>query len=253
MKVSIKRSISPMLVLAAAPVVFYSSAVDARSCSSEEYDKADYFAEKVGKKIIESYGGGNNERVTLKSCEFNSYSAKFKIRVEVYWSGSMFSSNKYNVDGEITMNEDGSGADFSKTYSSDSVDDLTFTRGLLGGALVLGALAAENGSSSSSGYRLKYTNNCEHPLRLLIRYRDVNGEWVRKGWWTFDEGESSYLSSKNGLLKTKNSVLYYYVESTDDSGIMTDGDYDYSFSGKTYPMRKVTDDDGDTEWSSSCR
>lgn len=124
--------------------LFFSSHSHARSCSSDEYDKADYFSGKAGLEIIDGYGGGKNKRVILKSCEYNSYSQLFKLRIEVYWDGLYFGSNDYNIDGELTLSSSGSQVSFSKSYANKNVDNLVFGAGVAGGAVVLGILMSES-------------------------------------------------------------------------------------------------------------
>ena len=125
-------------------IVTLSSQAYARSCDREEYDKAEYFAEKAGRKMVDKYGGGSDIRVNMSSCSYNSYSGIFKTKIEVYWSGVMFSSNKYNIDGELKMKSDGRQAEFSETYANSNVEDIRFWGYVAGGAVILGAIAAES-------------------------------------------------------------------------------------------------------------
>ena len=101
-------------------VVFFSVASQAyaRSCDRDEYDKAEYFAEIAGKKMVKKYGGGRDIRVNMRSCNYNSYSGIYKTKIEVYWNGAIFRSNNYNIDGELQMKSDGSQAEFSETYAN---------------------------------------------------------------------------------------------------------------------------------------
>lgn len=46
-----------LLVSVSVVASLFSNTVNARSCSSEEYDKADYISEQAGMEIIDSYGG----------------------------------------------------------------------------------------------------------------------------------------------------------------------------------------------------
>jgi len=114
----------------------------ARSCDSNGQDKAEYFAEIAGNEIVDKFGGGQDIRVKVTSCDYNSYSELFKVEIEVYWSGAIFRSNKYNIDGMLKMKSDGTDTDFSQTYANERVKNLRFFRNLVGGAIVLGALAA---------------------------------------------------------------------------------------------------------------
>ncbi len=123
-----------------------SSVAVSGDCEGIKRDKAEYLSSKTGEKLVEKFGGGSNIRVRMTSCEYNSYSDIFKTQVQIYWDGSLFSSNHYNIDGEVKMNADGSDVEFSQTYASDSVKSLSFWRGAIGGAILLGVIvASENG------------------------------------------------------------------------------------------------------------
>ncbi len=114
----------------------------ARPCSSNEYDKAEYFAEINGKKIADSFQGEKNIRTNMSVCKYNSYSDKFKLAIEVYWTGSL-SGDTYNVDGELTFDNNGDNAIFSTSYKNQKVKDWEFLRGAMTAVIVLGAASSE--------------------------------------------------------------------------------------------------------------
>lgn len=254
------------LLLIVAVGVMNTSMLHARSCSDFEKDKAEYFAEKAGRKIAAKYEGSKNLRTNLNSCKYNSYSDKYTLDISVYWDGSIFSSNHYNIDGILKLNSDGSNTDFSQTYANENVKDLGF---MYGAAFALGALAAAStsdtsgttantysaynaSSTSTKAYNLKFTNNCRQPVNLLIHFKNANGSWETRGWWEFSPYESDYLASYDDKkLRTTNSVLYYYAE-TKDGNKKWDGYKKVERGGKTYYMDKIVDDSGDTTWSVSC-
>lgn len=223
----------------------------AGTCTASEQDKAEYLAEKAGREIIEEYGGGQDERVKLTSCSFNSYTQTFKLNIEVYWSGLIFSFNKYNVDGYLELDYDGSDARFSRTYANENVKNLEL---LVGTVILLDILTDESGSSggSSQGYDIKFTNNCDRPVRFIIRYYSPDIGWEVDGWWMFDPYESAYLLADGNRLKTNKVNMYYYAESDDGSNLYWIGDYQYYFEGIPYDMRKIEDDRGETNLSISC-
>ncbi len=132
--------------LSALFLMFLSLTAMSRTCDRDEYDKAEYLSIKAGKILVNKYGGGRDIRVSMTSCEFNSYSGIFKTNIGVYWNGKIFSDNSYNIDGEITMKSDGSGVEFSQTYANEAVQDLDFWRGAFAGAVLLGTIASENGT-----------------------------------------------------------------------------------------------------------
>lgn len=112
----------------------------ARSCSSNDYDKAEYFSEQAAKEIVDKYGGGQDIRSELRSCKYNSYSKEFKTTINIYWNGSIFSSNNYNVDGVLKFRSDGTLISFAKSYENSAVKDLNF---LIGSVVVFATLANE--------------------------------------------------------------------------------------------------------------
>lgn len=223
----------------------------ARSCNTYERDKAEYFAEKAGEKLISGYGGGQDERINIASCEYNSYSEIYKLKIEVYWNGSIFRENNYNVDGVLKLKSDGTDVDFSQTYANQNVKDLSFFKTIAIGTFALGALSAEAGSSSS-GYRIKFTNNCDRALKLAINYKNMSGNWTSKGWWLFEPNKGAYLQSNGASLRTNSATLYYYVKPNDGSYLGFDGEYAKTFDGSTLRMRKIEDNSGDTDWSVTC-
>ena len=116
----------------------------AGTCSRHEKDKVEYFAENAAKKIVDGFGGGRDIRVSVESCNYNSYSKKYKTQIEIYWNGAAFRNNEYNVDGQLKMKKNGSGAEFAQTFANQAVKDLVFWATLAGGAIVLADLAAES-------------------------------------------------------------------------------------------------------------
>ncbi|MDP8079165.1 hypothetical protein [Phocoenobacter skyensis] len=117
----------------------------ARSCDSSEYDKAEYFASSYGKKLANKYPLAKDIRTTLSSCSYNSYSERFKTKVEIYWTGG-FSGDSYNIDGDLIFDSDGTNGHFSSSYKNQNVKDLESWGkfiGVVGGAIVLGAASSQ--------------------------------------------------------------------------------------------------------------
>lgn len=102
-------------------------------------------------------------------------------------------------------------------------------------------------------YGFKFSNKCNHPVKLAIRYFDENRTWITKGWWNIEPGASSYLAdTNNNRVMTNNATWYYYAIATDDSGYVWNGTHEFSYHGGILPMQKLTDKNGDSEWSVSC-
>ena len=105
---------------------------------------------------------------------------------------------------------------------------------------------------ASRGYPYHFTNECTHPIKLVIRYNDVTSGWRTTGWWNFDAGEGAYLSSSNKRLLSNNVVWYYYAKVTDASGLHWPGKHSYSFRGETVKMKRMEDHNGENRWKITC-
>jgi len=212
------------------------------SCSSYQSDKAQAISERAARKIVDdSYSGGQDITVTMKSCEYNSYSEKFKTELDIYWNGAFMRSNRYNIEGVLTFDSDGSGAEFSRTYASESVKKFQRNSGIAAGVIVLGAMAAaaeeeakekqrqENqiftptsglyaGITSNLGQDIYIRNECSHPIRMALHFLSSDtGSW-ETGVWRFDAGEGYFLRNDKTRIRTNNKVIYLFAKSTDGSG-----------------------------------
>jgi hypothetical protein len=115
-----------------------------------------------------------------------------------------------------------------------------------------------NGTGSGGGGRGHYfyfRNNCHKPVRLVLRYKQLSGQWITQGWYSFDGNEASYLNSEPGVkLRSNNSIFYYYAESTDGSGSVWSGDENREFGGQSLPMKKKEVSlDSDSDWNLGIR
>lgn len=140
----IMRKISKIFTIVLCFIYCFSCVSFAGSCNSDYYDRAEYFSEIAGQKLMENLGGEQDLRVKMKNCSYNTFSKKFKLNIGVYWNGSIIKSNQYNIDGELKVNYDGSGAEFAETYANQNVKDLRDFALLAGGVIVLGILASES-------------------------------------------------------------------------------------------------------------
>lgn len=120
--------------------MLYHTSLWAKPCTSDDYDKAEYYSEKAAAKIVEQYGGGQDVRMELRSCSYNKYSKTYKTIINVYWNGAVFSFNHYNVDGELKFKSDGTLISFAKSYENDAVKDLKY---LVGGLIVFAAISSD--------------------------------------------------------------------------------------------------------------
>lgn len=109
-------------------------------CNQEQYDKYEFYSEKASTKIVDMLGGGQDVRVSVSGCSYNTFSKIFKLNMEIYWSGLFFKNNKYNIDGVIKMDKDGNDAAFSEKYANQRVKKLRFWADIAKGIYYLGTL-----------------------------------------------------------------------------------------------------------------
>ena len=114
----------------------------AGDCDRDEYDKADYFAQSIGRKIAAKNDGSKNIRVDLVNCDFNRYSQQFRLAIGVYWVGAL-SGDDYNTDGELAFAENGGNWEYSESYSNQNLKDWRFFKGLVSVTVLIGSMAAE--------------------------------------------------------------------------------------------------------------
>lgn len=217
----------------------------AATCSSYEQDKANYFAEIQGREVVNQYQGGNNISTRVTSCDYNSYTGKYNIGIDVSWYG-IISDKYYNSSGKMSMNSEGGQRHYSETYRNQNLKDYGFFRGL--GMLALVAGAAGASAQQQRGDRIWVRNQCGREVKLMIYFKNVsNNKWEERNWWTFSNGESGFLTSNNTDLRTNNAVLYYAIKPSFTSlGLTYDSETEAS-DGLTYQFRKVVDTTGDTE------
>lgn len=214
----------------------------AATCSSYERDKAAHFAEIQGREVVKEYQGGNNISTDITSCDYNSYTGKYNVGIDISWYGT-FSDKYYNSSGKMTMNSDGRQRQYNETYRNQNLKDYAFFRGMSMLVLAAGAAGAAN---SANGGSIWIRNQCGRSVDVMVYYQDMNKNWKTDNWWTFANGESGFLVSNNTRLKTNNAVTYYAIKPSFTYLGLTYHNT-YSVNGSTYQFRKVTDPTGDTE------
>ncbi len=125
-------------------LLLMSSAVLASPCSNAQKDKAYYFAEKAGRKIVGEYGGGNNINTRLVECEYNTYSNEFRLKVDITWNGSVNQNNFYNSEGVLKLSSTGKNTNYSETYANTNLRDWKDLMFWTKVAIVIGSVAAED-------------------------------------------------------------------------------------------------------------
>ena len=112
------------------------SFLSASPCDNYQKDKAADFAEHFGENFVKGTGGGQDIRVNIEQCDYNTYSTQFRLKIDIKWDGYLFSSHHYEVDGILKLNDDGSSGSFAKTWVNQRFDDWQFYRKLVGGTIV---------------------------------------------------------------------------------------------------------------------
>ncbi|WP_066802817.1 hypothetical protein [Moraxella oblonga] len=212
----------------------------AATCSSYQQDKATHYANIQGNEVVNKYDGGRNIRTYVSNCDYNNYSNKYNVDIDVYWDGVM-SGKSYNSSGKMIMNPDGGRREYQETYRNQNLKDYALFKGMAMLALVTGSSSSPNSQSGTNqvGYRVWVKNKCGWTRELVIEYKDAkDGQWKKDGWWSFAPEEAGYLSN----IRTNKSTLYYALK---DNSITQN--YNISYGGNTYPADKVTDNEGDTE------
>jgi hypothetical protein len=118
----------------------------------------------------------------------------------------------------------------------------------------LNAQLSPNGSQSvGKGYSYHFTNKCKYPVRLAIRFVNLNNNWQTEGWWDVKAGEKIYLADSNNVrLKSNKSIWYFYAETTDGSNLVWTGDKNVSVGDRSLKMYKMKDSTGDSDWYINC-
>lgn len=217
----------------------------AATCNSYQSDKAAYYAEIMGREVVRSYQGGDDISTNVTNCDYNSYTNKYKVGIDVYWKG-VITGNSYNSSGTMTMNYDGSRRDYAETYRNQNLKDYAWNRAALmiaGGVVAAGTATSSNSSSSgSNSFKIWVKNKCSHTVRLLVRYKNTSGNWKTIGWWRFAPNQSSYLSNDDIYLTTRTSILYYATIPNVSYGSET-----ITYDGSSYSATRLSDDNGDSE------
>ena len=101
-------------------------------------------------------------------------------------------------------------------------------------------------------HNFHFTNNCSRPVQLAIRYMNLDGKWIVDSWWKF-KPQQSYILRDDHKLVSYHREWYYYAETLGDKNYYWGGDYKFKISGESYGMRKISDDEGDYDWTVTCK
>jgi len=88
-------------------------------------------------------------------------------------------------------------------------------------------------------FAVHYRNECHKTIWTAVHYMDFDGNWVRRGWWKLEPGDTAYVS------QTRNSIYYThaYSDEPSDKRSYWKGDEVYKHvrgSDETYGFRKYS-------------
>ena len=115
----------------------------AGTCDRYERDKAEELVRSIGWKIVKKdYDGGSDISTILTSCDYNSYSEKYEVDVDIYWKGKFNLDNTYRSSGTVTIYESSGNYTYKETYRNQAVTEYeNFKIGLGIGLIILDALS----------------------------------------------------------------------------------------------------------------
>lgn len=99
------------------------------------------YGKNAGKEIMEAVGGGQDLRVIIKDWNYEEYASRYEIAIEVYFHGAMVRANEYHVNGELTIDRDGSNGSFARTFANARFQDVENMLNWVGVVVVLGELS----------------------------------------------------------------------------------------------------------------
>jgi uncharacterized membrane protein len=103
------------------------------------------------------------------------------------------------------------------------------------GAGATGGTANPNKTTPRNYTTLSIKNSCPHPVQVGVYFKDRSDNWQTKAWYAFKPNETNRL---NGV-ETRNRYLYYYAETTDDSGMAWTGNSDQLINNRLYPLQEI--------------
>lgn len=74
---------------------------------------------------------------------------------------------------------------------------------------------------------LKVKNLCDNPIRIAVRYKDYDGDWLTTRWIELERGEKHFITTKNRI--------YYVAVEDDELGT----DKYYKVEGVKHGFRRI--------------
>jgi uncharacterized membrane protein len=77
-------------------------------------------------------------------------------------------------------------------------------------------------------------NKCASDIIIAVHYMDTRGTWRTTSFIYIPSG-----AEKNSVVSSRNTVFYYYAETTSGKQARWSGDQNLEVDGKIYPMKKT--------------
>lgn len=111
------------------------------------------------------------------------------------------------------------------------------TKAITGLTLTLSSYFFTTLPSRAQGFNIGFFNGCQSKtLKTAVSFKNSQGSWIDKGWYTFSPGEKAWLEG----VQTTNKIFYYYAESTDGSlAWFSEDQPTLTINGTSYKPRMV--------------
>jgi flagellar biosynthesis GTPase FlhF len=123
-----------------------------RRIAKEHKNRVYEYSQKAKNRIIRKYGRGQDKNVNVLKWAYNESDDTYKIKLELQWYGTYFSSNYYAVDGYLTIKKDGGSPKWFATWKNSQLEKYLKNKEILGmvgkGVVILKALNVVKSTSS---------------------------------------------------------------------------------------------------------
>jgi uncharacterized membrane protein len=115
------------------------------------------------------------------------------------------------------------------------------------------ARVAAAAARGRGGFPFRVRNDCRHPVRVAVRYLELNGTWMVGGWWSLTPGAEVVLTyARQPRPETRHNIWYYYAETTNNTNIQWRGDHGFTFRNEPIQMRRMDNTRSVKSWTLQC-
>ena len=141
---------------------------------------------------------------------------------------------------------------FEYLTEEDDSDECDLPFGCDGYEEYSGVFSDATPAESEAPSKFKIVNNCEHPIRLALRYKETGEHWNTIWWWEVPGNAIQYLATSDGVQITTTADYYFYYAEGIDTSLTTVGEHNFVVDGETVGMTMANDSSGDRDFSLSC-